>query len=150
MKHDTRNNTHIAKSARPSHKDSVRQSLCIAALDRQIGIRGFIPAVTDAVGNLDYDLYHTKTGRFVKIFNDLDAKEMTRYEEFRPDPTPIYIVDGNHRPFSSRQLSDAIMRFHVLLFKEEALWEWDGDKWTKIPSIEMQRCLCALYNGDEE
>src|SRR4051794_10963757 len=136
MKQATTNNPHIANTAFSSLKDSLRQSLYIAALDRQIGLRGFIPAVTDAVGNLTYDFYHAKSGRFVKVFNDLDAKEMARYEEFRPDPAPIYIVDGDQRPFSSRQLSDAIMRFHVLLFKDETLWEWEDDKWTRIPSME--------------
>jgi hypothetical protein len=150
MKQATKSNTRIANTAYPSRNDYLRQSLCIAALDRQIGIRGFIPAVTDAVGNLDYDFYHTKTGRFVKIFRELHAGEMERYEEFRPELAPIYIIDADDLPSCSKELTEAIMRFHVLLFKDECLWEWDNDKWTRIPTAEMQRCLCALYNGDKE
>jgi hypothetical protein len=145
---------------------SLQQSLYIAALDRQIGMRGFIPAVTDAVGNLDYDFLHMQSGRFVKLFKELHAEEMARYEQFRPDLAPIYIVEASglseqerkgikrlgRMQFCthSKELSDAIMLFRVLLFKDECLWEWDGGIWVKIATVEMQRCLCALYKGDDE
>ncbi len=140
---------------------SLKQSFYIAALDRYLGLRGFIFPIDDIVNRLTYDFLHQETGAFVKVFTTTDPKHLEPYELRRPERNPIYIVDAEqmdgverikgpqHNLLLPKNVCERLRPFSPYVYYDDTLWEHDPsneerDCWVAILPDERARCIIAL------
>ena len=116
--------------------DSYRDSLYIAALDRHLGMSGFISHVSDHGEGVDYsfDFYHPRTKRLVKIFRTIETAEINQYAAHPYKDRTVFVIDinnqkGPHIPRRRELLHsvpenviDAASVVHAYIFCQGKLW----------------------------
>ena len=139
--------------------NNARNSLYIAALDRYLGLRGFVTWVTDGATDLDYDFYHLESGTFVKIIDPLDAEDIDRYQKGRP-PYSVFLVDarmlasgqeaskGFQSILDSQQVCAATLALDAYVYLGDELWSLNEENltWTSVLPLEHRLCLKAIDN----
>jgi hypothetical protein len=136
---------------------SLKQSLRIAALDRHLGLRGFIFPVTDMEHYLEYDFYHFQSGTYIKFFESLDSKSLARYKKAATKQKRVLIIDATecgdckaqHADIISPEILRAVEMLNPLLYCDDLLWRFVKDKdavghWEPIAPVERSRCITAL------
>ncbi len=145
-------------------KQTLRQSLYIAALDRYLGIRGLISPFHDAKSGLSYDFFHPESKQLVKIFTTLEPAELLRYPEAHCRDNTLYIIDAENFASRMRRGSRVIMndeslvkaakRANALIYHKDCFWrEYDGGDaavhWDPLWTDERQRCVDAIYRMND-
>ncbi|HEY3899600.1 MAG TPA: hypothetical protein VGM54_13350 [Chthoniobacter sp.] len=144
--------------------NSLQTSLYIALLDRYLGIRGLVSPVVDEDAKLDYDFFHPKSGRVIKIFKSLQPEEIEKYAISGREEN-IFIVDavaldsttcegcGEPQPdIDSEELIEAAVVLNAYLYFDDTLNRWDEEvgKWAIMMPYERERCMDAIFNLDDE
>ena len=144
--------------------DSLQQSYYIAALDRYLEMRGLVSPVIDKQSDYvyTYDFLHVESGTVVKIFKQLDDREMSRYSNRADDRVTCFILDAT---YFCGDLSDYVVgaainnvvpealeaaaNLRAYIFFEGVLWELseqpEGEwEWKQVIPVERNLCMRTL------
>lgn len=85
----------IQRTDKKAHRNVLRQSLYIAALDRYWNIQGLIYPYQDQLG-YTFDFYAPTHRRLIKVFNEIDDTEIARYLDHPRRKQIKFIIDITH------------------------------------------------------
>ena len=127
-------------------------------MDRYFGMSGFASPVTDVINGVEfrYDLYHVESKKLIKVFTNLNKKELSHYGGVEDSRDVAFIVeacnfddsclDCKFDDISAKVLKTAL-KFDALIFFNGELWECQDDgEWLPMLPLEREKCIDALLN----